>query len=99
MYIHIPATFSVPGFEKYVHVQSKGDPQNLFNRMVELQVKHLNKASLIMRKRFKHIFDLINVKIETGNDEIQKSKLKSILSRLSKYCDIIPVIIFKWTKI
>ena len=102
LYIHVPATFSVcsniPGFDKPVHVQSDGDPQNLVNKMVELQIMHSNKASSIMRKKFEHIFDILNEKLETENDEIRKMKLKSIFYQFSKYCDILPVISFNGQK-
>ena len=59
LYTHIPATFSVctniPGFETPVHVQSDGDPQNLVNKMVHLQLDHSKKASSIMREKFQQI--------------------------------------------
>ena len=102
LYIHIPATFSVcsniPGFESPVHIQSDGDPQILVNKMVEIQVEHSKKASLIMRAKFKHIFDQIFTKLEKEIDDVKKSKLKYILGKLIEYCNVLPVISFNGQK-
>ena len=75
-------------------MQSNGDSQFLVDKMVELQIKHSEKASAIMRSRFKKVFDWLYTKIDDEEDEIKKSKLKNILGRLLKYCDILPIVSF-----
>ena len=66
--------------------------------MVEIQVEHSKKASLIMRAKFKHIFDQIFTKLEKEIDDVKKSKLKYILGKLTEYCDVLPVISFNGQK-
>ena len=83
-YIHIPATFSIctniEGYKTPVHVQSKGNPQELVDELVRQQLLHQERASQIMRKRFDWVFE-----------KLQDDKLKS---KFERYCDVLPVITF-----
>ena len=112
----MPVTFSVcsniPDHTEPIHVVSKGDPQELVDEMVTIQLKHQTKASYLMRKKFEEVFNLLNqeiVKLEvhletpTEDDayklnEKRYKKMKSLLPSLSKYCDQLVVLGFNSQK-
>ena len=78
-YVHIPATFSVcsnvPGHTELIHKVSDGNPQNLVNEMVKLQLQHQAVASELMRAKFQWVFNTLT-KGKEFYGELVKSKNK-----------------------
>ena len=113
---HVPATFSlcsnIPEHTEPIHVTSNGDPQELVDKMITIQLQHQEKASYLMRKKFDEVFKLLNreiaeleEKLEIPSDgdlyklnEKRYKKLKSLLASLSKYCDQLVVLGFNSQK-
>ena len=106
-FVHVPATFSicsnVPDYKEVVHVVSDGHPQKLVDTMVEIQLKQQKKASEEMRKKFQWVFDKLEEKLqsfeedeETQSDE-DNAKIKELYilqCEFINYCDKLPVIGF-----
>ena len=69
--VHVPATFSVcsniPGHTEPVHKVSNGNPQNLVDEMVKLQLEHQTTASRLMREKFQWVFNIL-----TRKEDIQQ---------------------------
>ena len=54
---------NIPDHTEPIHVVSKGDPQELVDEMVTIQLKHQSKASFLMRQKFEEVFNLLNQEI------------------------------------
>ena len=96
-YIHIPISVSlctnIPGYTEPVHIQSNGSPQILVEKMISLQLKHQERASSEMRKKFYWVFEKLNEKIEISDVEMTP-KLRTIQKKFEEYCDILPILSF-----
>ena len=81
-YVHVPATFSVcsnvPGHIEPVHMVSDGNPQNLVNEMVKLQLQHQAVASKSMRAKFQWVFDTLAKGKEFYGDLTQKTETRNV---------------------
>ena len=112
-YVHIPATFSVcsnvPGHIEPVHMVSDGNPQNLVDEMVKLQLQHQAVASKSMRAKFQWVFDTLtkgkefyrelvkskNQKNVKCDEDMRKyNQYSALLCDFQQYCDRLPVIGF-----
>ena len=103
-YVHVPATFSIcsniPGHTETKHVASDGDPQNLVDAMVEIQLEQQKTASAIMREKFQEILDTLDGKLEyleqfKFGDGLRKyNEHRALKCGFENYCDRLPVIGF-----
>ena len=96
-FVHIPATFSVcsnvPGFTDPVHVQGqRGKTQELVDKLVQIQLKHQERASYIMRSKFAWIIK----KLEAM--EIYEKLAPYVRKRFLQFCDILPIVTFNGQK-
>ena len=86
-----------------VHVASDGDPQKLIENMVRIQLMHQEEASRIMHQKLNWVFQDIEQKlldlepyINLGDEDMNKryKKIQRIYHRLTKYCNVLPIIGF-----
>ena len=97
---HVPATFSVcsniPGYTEPEHVTSDGSPQKLVDKMVQIQLKHQEVVSKIMREKFQWVIDGLEQDICKNPENVKK--YQTLLNSLLKYCDQLVVVGFNSQK-
>ena len=97
---HVPASFSVcsniPKHTTPIHKVSKGSPQQLVDKMIQILLQQQEAVSVLMRKKYKVTIDKLEgmVSMYANNPEAGNKRFRSLLSALYTYCDQLIVIGF-----
>lgn len=99
-YEHVPASFSIcsniPQHTKPIHKVSNGQPQELVDELVKIQLQHQEAASQLMRKKYTYIIEKFERELERFPENIisldgelknRYKRVRSLLSSLVTYCD------------
>ena len=72
--VHMSVTFSVcsnsPGHTEPVHKVSDGNPQNLVDEMLKLQLEHQTTARQLLRDKFQSVLNILIQKIEDCQQQL-----------------------------
>ena len=72
--VHMSVTFSVcsnvPGHTEPVYKVSNGNPQNLVDEMLKLQLEHQTTARQLLRDKFQSVLNILIQKIEDCQQQL-----------------------------
>ena len=108
---HIPASFSIcsniPNHTKPIHRISNGNPQDLVDELVKIQLEQQDAACRLMREKYSKVIEKLTNEVErfpknglfiSKEQEFRYRKVRSLLTGLTRYCDQLIIIGFNSQK-